>query len=76
VNRTDLSSFEAEILHALRDEGDATLYDVASTVGTGPREVMEAVQRLSRDGLVDVADRGARLACTRDGDRALREHRP
>jgi Mn-dependent DtxR family transcriptional regulator len=69
--RTDLSDVETDILNTLSEEGSADLYALARSVGMGPRSIQAALQRLARDGLVDVADRGASFRCTRDGQRAV-----
>lgn len=69
----DLSDMEAAVLQATHAEGGADLYDLARTVGTGPRTVQEAVRRLARNDLVHVSRRGVRVQCTRAGNRWVRE---
>jgi len=74
MSRTDLSDVEAQILSTLREEGGADLYALAQAVGMGPRAVQDALQRLTRDGLADVSDRGASFQCTRDGEQAVSDY--
>jgi DNA-binding Lrp family transcriptional regulator len=74
MGRTDLSDVEADILSTLQEEGSADLYALANAVGMSPRDVQSALQRLTRDGLADVSDRGASFQCTRDGERAVSDH--
>lgn len=72
MSRTDLSDAEVDLLRILKEEGSADLYALANAAGMGPRPVQEALQRLTRDGLVDTSDRGASFQCTRDGRQAVR----
>lgn len=71
----DLSDTEARVLRAVHAEGSADLYALARAVGTGPRTVQEAVQGLSRKGLVLVSDRGSTVHCTPEGEDAARAQR-
>jgi Mn-dependent DtxR family transcriptional regulator len=68
----DLPDPEARVLRAVHAEGPADLYALAQMVGTGPRTVQEAVQGLSRRGLVVVSDRGSMVHCTPDGEAVAR----
>jgi len=74
MGRMDLSDTELELLRLLQDEGSADLYALANAAGMGPRAVQEALQRLTRDGLVDASDRGASFRCTNDGQQAVLDH--
>ena len=74
MSRTELSDVEADILSTLREEGGADLYALAGAVEMSPRDVQSALQRLTRDGLADVSDRGASFQCTRDGEQAVSDH--
>lgn len=68
----DLSGTEAEVLRVVHAEGPADLYALAQAVGTGPRTVQEAVQGLSRKGLVLASDRGSTVRCTPNGEEVAR----
>lgn len=68
----DLSDVEAAVLQAVHAEGNADLYALARAVGTGPRTVQEAVQRLSDENLVFVAEKGVQVHCTPAGEEAAR----
>lgn len=71
----NLSGVETAVLQAVHAEEHADLYALAQTVGTGPRTVQEAVQRLSDENLVFVAEKGIQVHCTPTGEdvaRALR----
>lgn len=68
----DLTDTEAEVLRAVRAQEGADLYDLAQAVGTGPRAVQEAVQRLAQHDLVHVSGRHVR--CTGSGDQWVRRH--
>lgn len=67
MDASDLSELEASVLQTVHAEGSADLYDLARLVGTGPRSVQEAVQRLSEARLVIVAERGVEVHCTPAG---------
>ncbi|PQJ35121.1 hypothetical protein BSZ35_11415 [Salinibacter sp. 10B] len=67
MDASDLSDLEATVLQAVHAEGSADLYDLARIVGTGPRSVQDAVQRLSDERLVIVAERGMEVHCTPAG---------
>lgn len=71
----DLTDVEAAVLRTVHAEGGADLYDVARTVGTGPRTAQEAVRRLVQKDLVHVSGRGVRVQCTKAGDQWVRQHR-
>lgn len=71
-NTPDLSGAEVEVLCAVHAKGPADLYALAQAVGTGPRTVQEAVQGLSRKGLVLVSDHGSTVRCTPDGEEVAR----
>ena len=73
MDAPDLSDVEADVLQAVHAEGSADLYDLARTVGTGPRTVQEAVRRLDDNRLVLVTDRGREVRCTPAGDDLVRE---
>jgi len=72
MSAPDLTRTEAKVLQAVHAEGSADLYDLAQSVGAGPRSVQEVVRGLSQDGLVYVSDRGRRVCCTRAGDEVAR----
>ena len=63
----DLSDIETRVLRAVHAEGSADLYDLAQTVGTGPRAVQEAVGTLADHRLVLVTERGREVRCTPAG---------
>jgi predicted transcriptional regulator len=74
----DLSDVEADVLRAVHAEGSVDLYDLAQTVGTGPRAVQEAVRTLADHRLVLVTGRGREVRCTPAGTdtvHALRSRR-
>lgn len=68
----NLSDVETSVLRAVHAEGNADLYTLARAVGTGPRTVQEAVQRLSDDNLVFVAEKGVQVHCTPAGEEVAR----
>jgi len=68
----DLTDAEAEVLRAVHAQETVDLYDLAQSVGTGPRAAQEAVQRLAQHDLVHVSGRHVR--CTRSGDQWVRQH--
>lgn len=70
----DLSDTEAAVLQAVHAEGNADLYDLARSVGTGPRTVREAVGRLAEHRLVLVSDRGRKVRCTPAGNDLARTY--
>lgn len=70
----DLTDTESKVLRAVHTQEGADLYDLAQTVGTGPRTIQEAVRRLARHDLVHISGRGAHVQCTRTGDRWIRQH--
>ncbi len=79
MDASDLSELEANVLQAVHAAGSADLYDLARAVGTGPRSVQKAVQRLSDERLVIVAERGVEVHCTPAGvdlsqELSAREH--
>jgi len=64
------------VLLALHDAGEADIYDLAGSVGAGPKAIQECVRELDRAKLVVVSERGDRMRCTPAGDdhaRALNE---
>jgi Mn-dependent DtxR family transcriptional regulator len=73
--QSDLSDTEAALLQAVHAEGGADLYALARALGTGPRTVQEAVQRLSQKGLVLVVEEGVQVYCTPDGEEVARSLR-
>ncbi|PEN13542.1 hypothetical protein CRI94_09525 [Longibacter salinarum] len=68
----DLTDAAKSILLAVHDAGDVDIYDLASSVGVGPRQVQERVRELDRAGLVVVSERGDRIVCTPAGDEQAR----
>lgn len=64
----DLSDVEAAVLQTVHAEGNADLYALARAVGTGPRTVQEAIQRLSDETLVFVTEKGVQVHCTPAGE--------
>lgn len=73
MSRFDVNDDEASVLRALHAEGETDLYTLSQRAEVGPRAVHDAVQRLTRDGLVDAVDRGATLRCTSDGAQWVRD---
>lgn len=69
----DLSDLEVAVLRAVHAEGSVDIYDLARGVGTGPRSVQKAVQRLSDERLVIVAERGVEVHCTPAGTDLVQE---
>lgn len=68
----DLADTEAAVLRAVHAQETVDLYDLSQAVGTGPRAVQEAVQRLVEHDFVHVSGRHVR--CTRTGDQWVRQH--
>ena len=67
-----LSDTESAVLQAVHAEGNADLYALARAIGTGPRTVQDAVQTLSKKGLVLVVEDGVEVYCTPDGEKVAR----
>jgi predicted transcriptional regulator len=68
----NLTDTEATVLRAVHARDGTGLYDLSQTVGTGPRAVQEAVQRLAQKDFVHVS--GRRVRCTGAGDQWMRQH--
>lgn len=71
-NTPSLSDVESAVLQAVHAEGNADLYALARTIGTGPRTVQEAVQALSQKDLVLVVEDGMEVCCTPEGEEVAR----
>jgi Mn-dependent DtxR family transcriptional regulator len=74
----EISEPAEAVLLAVHDAGEVDVYDLASAVGTGPRQVQERVRELDAAKLVVVSERGDRIVCTPAGDdyaRQLQERR-
>jgi len=67
-----LSDVEADVLQAVHAEGNADVYDLAQSVGVGPRAAQAAVRTLADHRLVLVTDRGRQVRCTPAGDDVAR----
>ena len=68
----NLTDTEATVLRAVHANDSTDLYDLSRAVGTGPRAVQEAVQRLAQNDFVHVA--GRQVRCTKAGDQWMRQH--
>lgn len=64
----EISEQAEAVLLAVHDAGDVDVYDLASAVGAGPRQVQERVRELAGAELVIVSERGDRIVCTPAGD--------
>lgn len=67
VESSDLSPGARRVLQAIFEEGEADVYDLAQSAGTGPRTVQEHLRDLDRHQLVVVSERGDRIRCTPAG---------
>lgn len=75
MSEFELSDLEERVLSVVQAEGNVDIYDLAHTLGTGPRSVQEAVQSLSANRLVIVSANGVEVHCTPRGDEVVRERR-
>ena len=67
-----LTETEAAVLRTVHAQETVDLYDLAQSVGAGPRAAQEAVQQLAQHDLVHVSGRHVR--CTRSGAQWVRQH--
>lgn len=73
MSEPQFSDVEMSVLRAVQSEGSLDLYELARIVGTGPKSVQEAVQRLSDERLVIVAANGVEVHCTPRGEDVVRD---
>jgi Mn-dependent DtxR family transcriptional regulator len=74
---SSLTDAAEAVLLAVQQAGEADVYDLAQSVGSGPRAVQEHVRSLDRAGLVIVSERGDQIRCTPAGEeyaRRLQQH--
>lgn len=74
MSASDLTRMQAKVLRAVHAQEGADLYDLAQTVGSGPRTVQEAIRQLAQNNLVHVSERGFRVQCTHRGNEWVRNH--